>query len=138
MHFKKVCLFVSVCYLYKRHLSTEAISQSDSKLSTMAKTKEPRMSGGKIVDLHNAEMGYKTIAKHLDAEADLVNWGPQANIGMGPYTFAHIYLDQPWGFFFVVMFAAAQWCPIVVSRIYVGGFVAKRQPRNLNDLERIC
>ncbi len=27
--------------------------------------------------------------------ADLVNWGPQANIGMGPYTFAHIYLDQP-------------------------------------------
>ncbi len=29
------------------------------------------------------------------AGADLVNWGPQANIGMGPYTFAHIYLDQP-------------------------------------------
>ncbi len=26
--------------------------------------------------------------------ADLVNWGPQANIGMGPYTFSHIYLDQ--------------------------------------------
>ncbi len=23
--------------------------------------------------------------------ADLVNWGPQANIGMGPYIFAHIY-----------------------------------------------
>ncbi len=23
--------------------------------------------------------------------ADLVNWGPQANIGMGPYKFAHIY-----------------------------------------------
>ncbi len=38
--------------------------------------------------------------KHYLAGADLVNWGPQANIGMGPYTFAHIYLDQPWGFFF--------------------------------------
>ncbi len=25
------------------------------------------------------------------AGADLVNWGPQANIGMGPNTFAHIY-----------------------------------------------
>ncbi len=35
--------------------------------------------------------------------ADLVNWGPQANIRMGPYTFAHIYLDQPWGSFFVMM-----------------------------------
>ncbi len=22
------------------------------------------------------------------------DWGPQANIGMGPYTFAHIYLDE--------------------------------------------
>ncbi len=39
--------------------------------------------------------------------------GPQANLGMGPYTFAQIYLDQPRGFFFVVMLAAAQWCPIV-------------------------
>ncbi len=48
---------------------------------------------------------------------DLANWGPQANIGMGPYTFAHIYLDQPWGFFFVVMLAAAQWCPIVESNV---------------------
>jgi hypothetical protein len=33
-------LLISVCYLYKRHLSTEAINQSDSKLSTVAKTKE--------------------------------------------------------------------------------------------------
>ncbi len=31
------------------------------------------------------------------AGAGLVNWGSQANIGMGPYTFAHIYLEQPWG-----------------------------------------
>ncbi len=33
-------LLISVIYLYKRHLSTEAISQSDSKLSTTVKTKE--------------------------------------------------------------------------------------------------
>ncbi len=42
--------------------------------------------------------------------ADLVNWGPQANIRMGPYTFAHI-------FFFVMMLAAAQWWPIVESKV---------------------
>ncbi len=41
--------------------------------------------------------------------ADLVNWGPQANIRMGPYTFAHI--------FFVMMLAAAQWWPIVESKV---------------------
>ncbi len=29
------------------------------------------------------------------AGADLVNWGCRANIGMGPYTFALIYQDQP-------------------------------------------
>ncbi len=51
------------------------------------------------------------------AGADLVNWGCRANIGMGPYTFALIYQDQPWGSFFVVMLAAAQWCPIVVSNV---------------------
>ena len=33
-------LLISVCYLYKRHLSTEAINESDSKLSTKDKTKE--------------------------------------------------------------------------------------------------
>ncbi len=43
--------------------------------------------------------------------------GPQANIGMGPCTFAHIYQDQPWGSFLVMMLAAAQWCPIVVSNV---------------------
>ncbi|KAK3555488.1 hypothetical protein QTP86_017040, partial [Hemibagrus guttatus] len=54
------------CYLYKRHLSTEAINQSDSKLSTMAKTKElSKDVRDKIVDLHKAGMGYKTIAKQL-------------------------------------------------------------------------
>ncbi|KAK3527531.1 hypothetical protein QTP86_026402 [Hemibagrus guttatus] len=56
----------NTCYLYKRHLSTEAINQSDSKLSTMAKTKElSKDVGDKIVDLHKAGMGYKTIAKQL-------------------------------------------------------------------------
>ncbi len=43
--------------------------------------------------------------------------GPQANIGMGPCTFAHIYLDQHWGSFLVMMLAIAQWCPIVVSNV---------------------
>ncbi len=57
---------ISVCNLYKRHLSTEAINQSDSKLSTMAKTEELfRDVRDKIVDLHKAGMGNKTIAKQL-------------------------------------------------------------------------
>ncbi len=52
--------------MYKQYLSTEAINHSDSKLSTMAKTKELSTDvRGKIVDLHKAGMGYKTIAKQL-------------------------------------------------------------------------
>ncbi len=46
-----------------------------------------------------------------------MNWGPQAKIRMGPYTFAHIYQDQPCGLFFIVMLAAAQWYPIVESNV---------------------
>ncbi|KAL0151238.1 hypothetical protein M9458_053429, partial [Cirrhinus mrigala] len=54
------------CYLYKRHLSIEAISQSDSKLSTMAKTKElSKDVRDKNLNLHKAGMGYKTISKQL-------------------------------------------------------------------------
>ncbi len=49
-------LLISACYLYKRHMSTEAINQSDFKLSTMAKTKElSKDVRDKIVDLHKAE-----------------------------------------------------------------------------------
>ncbi len=63
----KGVLLISACHLYKRHLSTEAINQSDSKLSTMAKTKElSKDVRDKIVDLHKAGMGYKTIVKQLD------------------------------------------------------------------------
>ncbi|KAK3526264.1 hypothetical protein QTP70_021295, partial [Hemibagrus guttatus] len=41
-------------------------NQSDSKLSTMAKTKElSKDVSDKIVDLHKTGMGYKTIAKQL-------------------------------------------------------------------------
>ena len=59
-------LLISACYLNKRHLSTEAINQSDSKLCTMAKTKElSKDVRDKVVDLHKAGMGYKTIAKQL-------------------------------------------------------------------------
>ncbi len=44
----------------------QLINQSDSKLSTMAKTKElSKDVRDKIVDLHKAGMGYKTIAKQL-------------------------------------------------------------------------
>ncbi|KAK3559617.1 hypothetical protein QTP86_013574, partial [Hemibagrus guttatus] len=52
------------CYPYKTHLSTEAINQPDSTLSTMAKTKE-LSKDDKIVDLYKTGMGYKTIAKQL-------------------------------------------------------------------------
>ncbi|MBN3307104.1 TAB2 protein, partial [Amia calva] len=51
----------------KGTLTVEAINQSDSKLSTMAKTKElSKDVRDKIVDLHKAGMGYKTIAKQLE------------------------------------------------------------------------
>ncbi len=64
---------VSACYLYKRHLSTEAINHSDSQLSTMAKTKElSKDVRDKIVDLHKAGMGYKTIAKQLGEKVTTV------------------------------------------------------------------
>ncbi|KAL0179891.1 hypothetical protein M9458_025333, partial [Cirrhinus mrigala] len=48
------------------HLYTEVITQSDSKLSIMAKTKElSKDVRAKIVDLHKAGIGYKTIAKQF-------------------------------------------------------------------------
>ncbi|MBN3297935.1 UROL1 protein, partial [Amia calva] len=66
-------LLISARYLYKRHLSTEAINQSDSKLSTMAKTKElSKVVRDKIVDLHKTGMSYKTITKQL-APAPIIN-----------------------------------------------------------------
>ncbi|KAK3553830.1 hypothetical protein QTP70_012202 [Hemibagrus guttatus] len=66
-------LRLGACYLHKRHLSTEAINQSDSKLSTMTKTKElSKDVRDEIVDLHKAGMGYKTIAKQLDEKVTTV------------------------------------------------------------------
>ncbi len=54
-------------------MSTEAINQSDSKLSTMAKTKElSKEVRDKIVDLHKAGMGYKTITKQLGEKVTIV------------------------------------------------------------------
>ncbi len=65
-------------------------------------------------------------------------WGPQANIGMGPYTFAHIYQINLEDIFFVVMLAAAQWCPIVVFNvskffmyIYIYAFSRRFYPKQL-------
>ncbi len=64
---------ISVCYLYERHLSTEEINLSVSKLSTMPKTKELSNDvRDKIVDLHKAGMGYKTIAKQLGEKGTTV------------------------------------------------------------------
>ncbi len=61
----KGMLLISVCYLYKRQL-IHRNNQSDSKLSTVAKTKElSKVVKDKILDLHKAGMGYKTIAKQL-------------------------------------------------------------------------
>ncbi|KAK3555084.1 hypothetical protein QTP86_007967, partial [Hemibagrus guttatus] len=55
------------------HLSTEAINQSDSKLSTTAKTKElSKDVRDKIVDVHKARMGSKTIAKQLGEKVTTV------------------------------------------------------------------
>ncbi|KAK6307924.1 hypothetical protein J4Q44_G00211950 [Coregonus suidteri] len=60
--------FMETCYLYKSHLSTEAINQSDSKLSTMAKTKElSKDVRDKIVDLHKAGMGPEMCAPEMCA-----------------------------------------------------------------------
>ncbi len=69
----KGVLLILVCYLYKKHLSTEAINQSDSKLSTMANTKElSKDARDKIVDPHKAGMGYKTISKQLGEKVTTV------------------------------------------------------------------
>ncbi len=66
-HSLKDSALIGDCYLYKRHLSTEAINQSDYKLSTMAKTKElSKDVRDKIVDLH------KTIAKQLGEKVTTV------------------------------------------------------------------
>ncbi len=66
-------LLISACYLYKRHLSREAINQSDSELSTMAKTKElSKNVRDKIVDLHKAGVGYKTITTQLGEKVTTV------------------------------------------------------------------
>ncbi len=66
-------LLISACYLYKRHLSTEVINQSESKLSTISKSKElSKDVRDKIVDLHKAAMGYKTIAKQLGEKVTTV------------------------------------------------------------------
>ena len=57
--------------MYKRHLST--LNQTDSNLSTMAKTRELcKDIRDKIVDLHKAGMGYRTIGKQLGEKTTTV------------------------------------------------------------------
>ncbi|KAI4889496.1 hypothetical protein NFI96_008345 [Prochilodus magdalenae] len=49
-----------------QHLSTDSINQSDSNLSNMGKTRELSQDvRDKIIDLHKAGMGYKTLSKML-------------------------------------------------------------------------
>ncbi|KAK3513785.1 hypothetical protein QTP70_028897 [Hemibagrus guttatus] len=61
-----------------RHLSTEAVNQSDSKLSTLAKTKElSKDVRDKIVDLHNVGMSYKTISKQLASDYTMYPFSTQ-------------------------------------------------------------
>ncbi len=49
------------------------LNQSDSNLSTMGKTKEQsKDTRDKIVDLHKAGMGYRTIGKQLGEKATTV------------------------------------------------------------------
>ncbi|KAK3546595.1 hypothetical protein QTP70_030482, partial [Hemibagrus guttatus] len=72
------------CYLYKRHLSTKAISQSDYKVSTMAKTKKlSKYVTDKIVDLHKAGMGYKTIAKQLEKPKPILTSNREGDVLTG-------------------------------------------------------
>ncbi len=59
-------------YVYKS-IKAEAINQSDSKLSTMTKTKElSKDVRDKIVDLNHAGMGYKTLAKQFGEKVTTV------------------------------------------------------------------
>ncbi len=66
------------------------------------------LSAGQIIHWahrETAQQNHQGAAQKICmAGADLVNWGPQANIGMGPYTFAHIYQDHPLRFLFLL------WC----------------------------
>ncbi len=71
----KGLLLISVFYLHKRHLSTEAINQLYSKLSTMAKNKElSKDVRDKIVDLHKAGMSYKLDEKMTTVGAIIRKW----------------------------------------------------------------
>ncbi len=67
---------ISAPYMYKRHLSTEAINQSINQIPNSPPwpipKSCPRMSWDKIVDLHTARMGYKTITKQLDEKVTTV------------------------------------------------------------------
>ncbi len=59
--------------IQRRLTPVHTLNQSDSKLSTMGKTKElSKDSRGQIVDLHKAGMGYRTIGKQLGEKATTV------------------------------------------------------------------
>ncbi len=72
------------------YFGRKAINRSDSKLSTMTKTKElSKEVRDKIVDLHKGGMGYKTIAKQLGEKETTVcviihKWKKQNNCQSPP------------------------------------------------------
>ncbi len=67
----KRALYLVICI--KDTCSHKQSISLDSKLSTMAKTKElSKDVRDKIVDLHKAGMSYKTIAKHLGEKVTTV------------------------------------------------------------------
>ncbi|KAK3529160.1 hypothetical protein QTP70_018113, partial [Hemibagrus guttatus] len=146
------------------YLSTEAINQSDSKLSIMAKTKElSKDVRDKIVDLHKAGKGYKTIAKQLGEKDNCTaskgqhqilgeNLLPSARalkMGRG-WVFQHdndakhtAKATKEWAKKKHIKFL--EWPsqspdlnPIENLWRELKVRAAKRQPRNLNDLEMIC
>ncbi len=51
--------------------------------------------GSELADTRRLELARVCVCvcACVCAGAYLVNWGPQVNIGMGPYTFALIYLE---------------------------------------------
>ncbi len=95
---------ISFVTCLKDNLSTEAINQSDSKLSTMSKTKElSKEVRDKIVDLHKAGMGYKTIAKQLGEKvttvgAIILKWKESQNNCQSPSVWGSMQDLTSWSF----------------------------------------
>ncbi len=65
----------------------------------------------------NAQISVRVHLGYILTRGRFSELGAPGKHRNGAIYIAHIYLDQPWGFFFVVMLAAAQWCLIIVSNV---------------------